>query len=243
MVYKPMRRSGLSEDIAQRILTLIREKQLLPGVKLPSEQELTDMLDVSRPSLREAMRALAFINVVEIRQGDGTYVTSLKPELLVEHLELFFSIEDASFLQLLEARMVVEPSVAAIAAGTITEDELVELEATIAHAQQSRGEIPTYVEFDVQFHTVIVQAAGNPLLSRFMASIAHLDKVGRIQALIRMSADDYTHSIQQVYADHQEIVAALRAHDAERARLAMVKHLTNVELDHRNLHQHNSDYT
>src|SRR5205823_13590673 len=141
-----------------------------------------------------------------------------------------------------EARMVVEPSVAAIAAGTITEDELTELEATIAQAQQVQGDIPAFVEVDVQFHTVIVQAAGNPLLSRFMASIAHLDKVGRIQALIRMNKAEYAQSIQQVYTDHLDIVAALRSHDPEQARQSMVKHLTDVERDHKNLIQHDSDY-
>ncbi|MCB0245489.1 MAG: FadR family transcriptional regulator, partial [Anaerolineae bacterium] len=73
--FEPVRKSAIAEEISARLLSLIQEKQLKPGDKLPPERELAATMQVSRPSLREALRALSMMNVVEIRQGDGTYVT------------------------------------------------------------------------------------------------------------------------------------------------------------------------
>ncbi|MCB0176501.1 MAG: FadR family transcriptional regulator, partial [Anaerolineae bacterium] len=94
--------------IARRLMTLLKEKQLKPGDKLPPERELAAMMQVSRPSLREGLRALSMMNVLEIRQGDGTYVTSLDPELLVEQLSLVLALDDSTLLQLFEARKILE---------------------------------------------------------------------------------------------------------------------------------------
>src|SRR5512146_521879 len=92
--FGPFEKDVLPKKIATRLLSLIKEKHLRPGDKLPPERELAVMMQVSRPSLREALRALSIINIIEIRQGDGTYVTSLEPELLIEPLDFVFSLDD-----------------------------------------------------------------------------------------------------------------------------------------------------
>ena len=125
---EPIKKSAISEEISSRLLLMIREKQLSPGEKLPPERELAAMLNVSRPSLREALRALAIMNVIEMRQGDGTYITSLEPELLVEHLDFVLSLDDSTFLQLFEARKIVEVGIASLAAQRITDRQIQELE-------------------------------------------------------------------------------------------------------------------
>ena len=109
-------RDGLPERIAARLISLIGERQLRPGDKLPPERDLAATMQVSRPSLREALRALAMLNIVEIRQGSGTYVSSLKPEVLIEHLDFVFALDDSTFTELLEARQMLEPGLAAAAA-------------------------------------------------------------------------------------------------------------------------------
>ena len=112
--FSPLKKQQtVPEAISAEILDLLRQKELKPGDKLPPERELAEMLGVSRPSLREALRALSIMKVIEVRQGDGTYVSALKPEELVEHLEFVFMLDDSTMLQLFEARKIVEVAEAA----------------------------------------------------------------------------------------------------------------------------------
>ena len=117
-------RSTLPEEIANRLLEQIRAQQLRPGDKLPAERNLAQMMEVSRPVLREALRALALMRVVDIRQGDGTYITSLEPKQLISHLDFVFSKDSVALVQLLEARRVVEIGNVRLAAARVTDDEL-----------------------------------------------------------------------------------------------------------------------
>ena len=223
MRFAVVKKSTLSEEIAANLLSLIRERQLRPGDKLPPERELAPALHVSRLSLREALRALAMMNVIEIRQGDGTYVTSLKPELLVEHLDFVFSLEDATYLQLFEAREVLEVGIVMIAAERITDDEVAELEACHRDAEQNLGNSEAFLEADLKLHSLIVEAARNPMLSRFMASVAQLGRASRRRTTEIPGVPELT------VQDHQAIVLALKARDPEAARVAMLQHLCHVK--------------
>ena len=109
-----LQKEALSEKIAERLLSLIKEKQLKPGDRLPPERELAVSMGVSRPSLREALRALSIMHIIENRQGSGTYITSLQPETLVEHLDFIIALNDSSFLDLFEARKILEGIGAAV---------------------------------------------------------------------------------------------------------------------------------
>jgi GntR family transcriptional repressor for pyruvate dehydrogenase complex len=221
--FEPFEKDVLPKKIATRLLSLIKEKQLRPGDKLPPERELAVMMQVSRPSLREALQALAIMNIIEMRQGDGTYVTSLEPELLVEPLDFVFSLNDSTLLELFEARKIVEVGIVALAAQRITAAQIQELETCLEKSLKASDNPRAFLEADLELHKRIVTAAQNPLLSRFMDSISQLGLVSRsrtteIPGLIKQSA-----------ADHQAIVAALKAHDPEAARQAMLRHLDNVE--------------
>ena len=130
-------RSTLPEEVANRLLALIRDQRLLPGSKLPAERSLAVMMDVSRPVVREALRALSLMRVVDIRQGDGTYVTSLEPRQLVAHLDFVFAKDSVALVQLLEARRVVEAGNARLAASRIAERDLSALDGLVdTHAGQ-----------------------------------------------------------------------------------------------------------
>ncbi|MCP5094065.1 MAG: FadR family transcriptional regulator, partial [Chloroflexi bacterium] len=100
-------KAALPEQIANRILQMITDRELRPGDKLPAERELATRMNVGRPALREALRGLALMNVIEIRQGAGAYVTDLQPAQLVQHLDFVFSLTDSKFLDLFDARKVV----------------------------------------------------------------------------------------------------------------------------------------
>ncbi|WP_165423888.1 FadR/GntR family transcriptional regulator [Ktedonosporobacter rubrisoli] len=216
-------RTAVAEDIVAHLLRLIREKQLRPGDKLPPERELAAMLRVSRPSLREGLRTLSIMKVVELRHGSGTYITSLEPETLVEHLDFVFALDDSTYQQLFEARKVLEPGICALAAQHITEEELGELERCLQRSQVGLAEPETYLQADLDLHAIIGRAARNPLLWRFMVSIQHLGRASRERTVVLPGV------VQQTFQDHQAIVSALRTHQAELAREAMLIHLEHIE--------------
>jgi GntR family transcriptional repressor for pyruvate dehydrogenase complex len=204
-------------------MSMLREKQLGPGDKLPPERELAAMMQVSRPSLREALRALSMMNVLEVKQGSGTYVTSLETELLLEHLDFVLSLDESSLIELFEARKIVEIGIAGLAAQRITEEELAELEAGLARSRETLHHPVDFLRADEQLHKTITQAARNPIMSRVIDSISRLLMVSRSRTV------EITGVREQTVEDHRVIVAALKRHDPEAAQEAMLQHLNHVE--------------
>jgi len=223
MSFGTFKKSAISEDIIARLLTMIKEGQLQPGAKLPPERELAETMQVSRPSLREALRALSIMNIIEIRQGDGTYVTSLEPDLLVEHLNFIFSLSDSTIVELFESRRIVEVGLAAMAAQRITDEEIKQLENCLAHSIENVEDHVEFLKADIELHEIIVRAARSTFLARFMASIYNLGHASRSRTV------EIPGVIMQVVDDHRAIVHAIQARDPEAASQAMLQHLNNVE--------------
>ena len=218
-----VQKESLSDQIAERILQMIRENKLRPGEKLPSERDLAEIMGVGRPVLREALRGLSLMNIVEIRQGAGTYVTELETKKLVEHLDFVFSLDDSAMLDLFDARKIVESGIVELAARRITDAEIANLEDILEEAVRVKEDPEAFLNADHEFHLWIVSIADNPILLRFMESIYQLGltsrtRTGGLEGMIPQSINDL----------HQ-ILAALRARDPQAARNAMLQHLENVE--------------
>ena len=222
-MFETLPRNALSEDIVSNLLALLKEKKLQPGERLPPERELAERLQVSRPSLREALRALSIMHVVETRQGSGTYISSLEPRRLVEHLDFVFALADSTYLSLFEARKVVEVGICGLAAERITDEELSRLEGCLEKALPGLTNADLYFQADVELHEIITEAASSPILSRIMASISHLSHASRQRTAVLPGI------ARQVIEDHRAIVDALKMHDPDAARQAMYQHLTHVE--------------
>jgi GntR family transcriptional repressor for pyruvate dehydrogenase complex len=225
-------RQVLWEQIAEQLLAMLKERQLRPGDKLPPERELAAMMQVSRPSLREALRALTMMNVLEVRQGAGTFVTSLETELLVEHLDFVVSLDDSSLIELFEARKIVELGIVGLAAQRITEEELAELEAGLSRSRETVNDSAAFLQADADLHKTITRAARNPIMSRV------IDSISRLLLLSRSRTVEIPAIRAQTIEDHQAIVVALKRRDAESAKQAMLQHLNNVEQGF--LHSHSS---
>ncbi len=221
--YGTFQKDVLSERIAEKLLTLIREKQLRPGDRLPPERELATMMGVSRPSLREALRALSIMKVIENRQGSGTYVTSLKPEQLVEHLDFIIALNDSTFLDLFQARRILESGLVSLAAQAITDEEVQDLEALLERSAEAIHDPEAFSRIDLELHIKIAQAARNQILTLFMSTINDLNIASR-----KRTGDD-PDVRSQTLSDHRAIVAALKARDPEKAAQAMLAHLDHVE--------------
>lgn len=222
-MFEMLPKTTLSEDIVSKLLALLKEKKLRPGDRLPPERELAERLQVSRPSLREALRALSIMHVVEIRQGSGTYISSLEPKRLVEHLDFVFALADSTYLALFEARKVVEVGICGLAATRITDEGLARLESCLEKAQRGLTDAELYFQADVELHEIITEAAASPILSSIMAGISHLSLASRKRTAVLPGI------AHQVIEDHQAIIQALKLHDPEAARQAMYQHLTYVE--------------
>src|SRR6478736_870309 len=201
-------RDALPDQIAQRLIALITEKHLKPGDRLPPERELSAAMGVSRSSLREALRALAMLGVAEMR---------MRPVGLV------LALSDAGLTELFEARKLVEPGLAYLAAERISEEAAEELSRCARASADVLADADAFMWHDIELHALIARAADNAILARLLESVASMGIASRRvtgrQPRVRQS------SVQ----DHLEIAAAIAAHDPEEARDAMLRHLENVE--------------
>ena len=221
--FEPVKKTAITEEISARLLSLVSEKQLKPGDKLPPERELAAAMQVSRSSLREALRALAMMNVIETRQGDGTYITSLEPGLLVEHLDLLISLDDSAMHHLFEVRRLVEVGIAELAARRATDEQIAQLEALLNESVAAR-EPAVFLRVDLAIHELIADMAANPLLSRIMSSLSRLGLASRRRTAFLEGVRERT------VEDHCTVVDAIKEHNAELAGRAMLDHLGHVEL-------------
>jgi GntR family transcriptional regulator, transcriptional repressor for pyruvate dehydrogenase complex len=216
-------RDTVPDQIAARLIALITDRQLTAGDRLPPERELAATMRVSRSSLREALRALAMVGVVEMRQGDGTYLTSLETEQLLRPVSLVLSLSDSSLAELFEARKLVEPGLAALAAHRISAAAAAELCSRADATAAALDDAEAFMWADIELHALIAKAAENAVLCRLLDSIASMGiasrrRTGRLAAVREQSA-----------RDHREIAAAIAARDEEAAYTAMLRHLENVE--------------
>jgi GntR family transcriptional repressor for pyruvate dehydrogenase complex len=216
-------RDALPDQIAARVIALITQRHLNAGDRLPPERELAQAMGVSRSSLREALRALSLLGVTEMRQGDGTYLTALDPEALMRPFGLVLALSDGQMLELFEARRVIEPGLAALAAERIDEHTLEELRRCVRDSAAAVGDEDAFMRADLELHGLIARAASNSILWHVIGSISGMGIASRrrtnpLPGLREQSAED-----------HRAIVAALEARDPDAAATAMLRHLENVQ--------------
>ena len=218
----PLGRKTVSELVVQRILDLVRAGSLRAGAKLPPERDLASQLDVSRPTLREALRALQILGVLEIRHGGGVYVTSLDPAELLSPLDLFVTLDARNMAELFDARIQYEPLIAKLAAERMDEAGVLRLSELVA-AQLADPEDPElFHATDVEFHKSILDASGNLFLSRFGKLLQVLGDQGRKAFQKREWV-----RLRSIH-DHEAILAAFRARDPDAAHAAMRAHMVHV---------------
>ncbi|MCS4594620.1 FadR family transcriptional regulator [Brevibacterium sediminis] len=219
---------ALTDDALEKIKELIVSGELGPGDRLPPEAELSERLGLSRNSLREAVKALDFINVLDVRRGSGTYVTSLAAEDMVEAVSFLVDVHaSGSLREILEVRRIFEAETAYRAASLIDETGLDELRATIADTDPTS--IESLVAQDFEFHSTIARYAGNDYLAAMLEAVSV--KTTRARTWRGMSEDG---AVEKTLSEHRAIIDALAAGDARLAQSIMVLHVTGVQrwVDH-----------
>jgi len=219
--FHPVSVTRLYRMIADQIASRIRAEDFRPGERLPSERELAEQLQVSRPSIREALIALEIEGYVEVRVGTGVFVTQRRLE---RSPSLEFSFSEVGPFDLLAARLLLEPECAALAAHHATQAQL----AAIDQAARNLHGSATPREHDRAFHLAIAAACGNPAL---VSTVTHLMQLRDASAVLkRLEQHFVTNRVWQQAADeHDVILHAIRTGDAEAARHAMRLHLTDIQ--------------
>ncbi len=222
----PIRRARLSQQIAVEICRLIRRGSFKAGDRLPSERELASQLDVSRTSLREALRTLESSGIVETRHGGGTYIQDFSAEGAISPLALVLEATGDIVGDLWEVRIIVEPAICSFATVRATEAEINKLERMIEEQEKlipfpERNDDLTNI--DRQFHAQLAQASHNQVSVQVVQMINHLLQEGR-----RYFVTTKERRLQALHG-HKNIIQAIRKRDPGQARQAMLEHLQGVE--------------
>ena len=218
---EPIRRSRLYQGIVDQIEALLEKGELKPGDQLPAERALADQFQVSRASVREALRTLELLGIVETRAGGGTFVRQAAPEDLAKPLHSLIA-RGHTLSDVIEFRGVVEPAIAALAAARIDSAQLKELHELLIAQQAKVAAGESYADEDTRFHEVIGHAAGNELLTTML---------GVIWDVLRSSREHWLQTNARAHASleaHHRIYDALARHDAEAARRASAEHIRAV---------------
>jgi GntR family transcriptional regulator, transcriptional repressor for pyruvate dehydrogenase complex len=215
---------ALTDEAIDKIKGMIISGELGPGDRLPKEADLAERLGLSRNSLREAVKALSMIRVLDVRQGDGTYVTSLEPNLLLDALSFVVDFHrDDKVLQFLEVRRILEPAATALAAERMTDAGIAHLQG-ILDRLGARPSIEALVENDLEFHRQIAAGSENDVLCSLIDGLSGPTTRARIwRGLTQEGAADRTRE------QHQAIVDAIAARQPEVARSWATVHIAGVE--------------
>ncbi|MEU1790639.1 FadR/GntR family transcriptional regulator [Streptomyces sparsogenes] len=215
---------AVTDEAIEKIKGMIVSGALRPGDRLPKESELAAELGLSRNSLREAVRALSLIRILDVRQGDGTYVTSLDPQLLLEALSFVVDFHrDDTVLEFLAVRRILEPAATALACARISDATLDALDSQL-DALGPEPSVEELVDCDLDFHRGIVQASGNSVLCSLLDGLS--GPTTRARVWRGLTQED---AVGRTLREHRAIVAALRDRDAEAARSWATVHIASVE--------------
>lgn len=216
------------EEIASQIKEQIVSGKLIPGQKLPSTRELSERYEVGRSTVREALSALKAIGLLEIHQGEGSYVRAIgSEEMNMPSLESLL-LNRETILELLEARKSLEVSNAAIAAEKRTEEDLLLFQQILREMEQGHGDEAKGEKADILFHLTLAKATHNSIMFRLLETISSqmelaIRETRRLQMYANKSVSE------QLWREHVDIYEAIRQRNSSLAQDKMRHHLLHVE--------------
>jgi GntR family transcriptional repressor for pyruvate dehydrogenase complex len=213
---EPVRRVNLTSQVMESVKSYISDNGLVSGTRLPTEKELMANLGVSRNILREALKSLEAVGLIEIRPGDGMYVSDFDYSSVLTHMSFALSRSKQELANLVHARLVIEVGALDRAVERITDDDVRRLEANLAAIEAAQS-IEEQAELDLEFHKEVLAIADNPILSEF----------GRFLGRFFLSAKSIhdAESARRTVSGHAKLIAALKSRDAETAKTAMREHI------------------
>ena len=227
-VYKQIKPKKIYEEVAEAILHMIQTGQLKPGDKLDSVQQLAENFQVGRAAIREALTALRAMGLIEMKQGEGTYVREFDPAMLSFPISAALLMNKEDVAHLLEVRKLLEVGAAGLAARKRTEEDLRAMQSALAQMREVIGDEELGEKADFLFHMAIAEATKNPLLVSLMNNVSGMMmETMRETRRIWLFAKQTT--TEQLLEDHIAIFEAIREQNIELAQERMKDHLGHVE--------------
>jgi GntR family transcriptional repressor for pyruvate dehydrogenase complex len=220
-----IKREALPEQIVRQLVGLVQSGELKPGDRLPAERTLAEELGVGRPTLREALRALQLLGILDIRHGGGVFVAALQPDTLLGPLHLFVSLDHHNLDTILEARKVIEGALLAFVARIIDDRaidglraNLQEFERAVEESRDGKIDAGRFDELAQQFRSIVEESVDNPILVRAAKSLDVLSAATR---------DRITQagSLERLLENHRHMVEALVRHDPDAVQQALEAHI------------------
>lgn len=215
---------AVTDEAIEQIKAMIVRGELAPGDRLPPEKELAERLGLSRNSMREAVKALEVIRVLDVRRGDGTYVTSLEPHLLLEAISFVVDMhDDESLLEIFAVRRILEAHASGVAAARATDEQVQHIQHEIESAD-GLADVADLVAHDLRFHGAIVTVGGNRYLASLVESLS--SQTVRARLWRGLTEDD---AVARTLSEHRAIADAIANHDVELATSLTTAHIAGVE--------------
>ena len=235
MKFEPLQTTRVSELIEAHIKRAVLDEKLKPGDKLPTEKQMAQQFGVSLVTLREALRALEILGLIEKKkgQGGGAFISEIGNESIKNSLGHYLSFKDLSHEHLYEVRKIIEPSVVRLAAQKISTDEIEKIEENVLYCEQKLGEVRSLIEekdfFDLDdrnntFHQLIANATHNPILSLTIDYI--LDFLEGCETTLLVPDFNYT---SENIRDHRNILEHLKRRDGQKCEQEMIVHLKRLD--------------
>jgi GntR family transcriptional repressor for pyruvate dehydrogenase complex len=217
--------TSLSERLTRRVLALIRDDGLGPGDRLPSVRELAERFSVATPTMREALRLLQMAGTLDIRHGSGIYVRQASSRLMLTN-PYAGSLGTETILNLLQARLLIEPPVAELAAQNATNKHLGDLDDLLADAEHhlsgADADDSVLGVANMRFHRGIAEGSGNSILAEVVFTLTE------VHIKEQMAVLDLYNNRRRDHEQHRRILSALQARDAAGARTLMSEHIADV---------------
>ena len=216
---------ALTDDAITKLRNMIQTGELRPGARLPPEHQLAAEMGLSRSGVREAVKVLESARVLDVRRGDGTYVTSLAPTLLLEGVGFAVELlQGETLLEVMEVRRLIEPAATGVAALRITDEQLEQLSSILLRMQDSAADAEKLMEADVEFHRVVTASTGNETLTSLLDGLS--SRTARARVWRGIVEGNVT---QNTLDEHRAIFTALQARDPFLATSAALMHVNTSE--------------
>jgi GntR family transcriptional repressor for pyruvate dehydrogenase complex len=225
-VLKPVEKKKAYEDIVQQIRKLIEEGKLKRDDLLPSERDLSETFRVSRTTVREAIRMLESMKLLQSRQGDGTYVLASSEESLIQPLAASLFNEKDDIRDIFYIRKIIEPHVAELAAENATPQEIEELETVLRRQEEAIQSGKGIIETDSTFHSIMVKATANRVMERLIVVLMDISMQAREKYL---TEDENDERAKKSLEGHYRVLSAIKKGDGDAARKSMQQHIEEIE--------------
>lgn len=228
MKYKQIKPKKIYEEVAEAIHEMIRIGQIKPGDKLESVQQLAENFQVGRSAIREALSALRAMGLVEMKQGEGTFVKGFEANKIVFPLSTAILMNKEDVRHLLEVRTIIEAGTAALAAENRTNEDIESMFKVLEEMKQTIGNGELGEKTDYKFHLEIAAASHNPMLAKLLEQVSDL-MIATQRETRRLWLFSKQTTSEKLYQEHLDIFNAIVVQDGEKSRKAMLTHLDNVE--------------